>query len=96
MNLFIQKSLNAKVKNAIFRISAMTRYTNDSFPQSVFLNLLCHFNCILDFPHPAVLLYLSVAIKTRWIKGLYRDRICLGEKTRISQKRISGICSNIP
>ena len=74
----------------------MTKYANDSSAQNVFLNLKFHFTCILEFPHPAVWLYLPVAIQTRWIKGLCRDRICLAEKTRISQKRILGICSNIP
>ena len=43
--------------------------------QSVFLNLICHFTCILEFPPPAVLLYLPVTIQTRWIKGFCRDCI---------------------
>ena len=40
MNLFIQKSMNAKTA-----ISA--KYANDSFAQNGFLNLIFHFTCIL-------------------------------------------------
>ena len=83
MNLFIQKSMNANLKTAILRIWAMTKYANESFAQNVLFNLTCHFTCDLEFPHPAVLLYLPVAIQTRWIQGHCRDRICLGEKSEI-------------
>ena len=45
------------------------KYANDSFAQSVFLNLICHFTCILEFPHPAFLLYLPVALQGPYLFG---------------------------
>ena len=50
MNLFIQKSMNANLKTAIFGIQAVTKYANDSFAQSVFFKCGMSFHLYLRVP----------------------------------------------